>query len=83
MVIKKSIFARQLTRYLSGREVSGCLELEYFCIKIITILLCILQLEAYWNYELCHGKHLRQYHEEKEAGKVSEFFFEFQLPKFV
>ncbi|XP_070577533.1 endoplasmic reticulum lectin 1-like isoform X2 [Ptychodera flava] len=30
---------------------------------------CIYRLEAYWNYELCHGKYLRQYHEEKEAGK--------------
>ncbi len=27
---------------------------------------------GYWNYELCHGDYLRQYHEEKlEDGQVS------------
>ncbi|XP_077996481.1 endoplasmic reticulum lectin 1-like [Glandiceps talaboti] len=38
---------------------------------------CSYRIEAYWNYELCHGKHLRQYHEEKEAGKntkLQEYF---------
>jgi len=28
------------------------------------------QLEAYWTYELCHGKFIRQYHEEREGKKV-------------
>ena len=28
------------------------------------------QLESYWTYELCHGRFLRQYHEDKELGKV-------------
>ncbi|GAB6031803.1 hypothetical protein CHUAL_010205 [Chamberlinius hualienensis] len=39
--------------------------------------LCIFKLEQYWGYELCHGKHLRQFHEDKETGKevaVQEFF---------
>lgn len=30
-----------------------------------------LQLETYWNYELCHGQHVRQFHESKTQGTVS------------
>ncbi|XP_025104295.1 endoplasmic reticulum lectin 1-like [Pomacea canaliculata] len=30
---------------------------------------CSYRLESYWTYELCHGRHLRQYHESKEMGK--------------
>lgn len=32
---------------------------------------CSFKIESYWTYELCHGKHLRQYHEEIEADKVT------------
>lgn len=28
-------------------------------------------MESYWVYELCHGRYLRQYHEDKEPGKVN------------
>jgi len=38
---------------------------------------CTYRLETYWTYELCHGRHLRQFHEEKEAGKpqkLQEYF---------
>lgn len=28
------------------------------------------KLEAYWTYELCHGRYVRQYHEEREGKKV-------------
>ncbi|XP_078594232.1 endoplasmic reticulum lectin 1-like isoform X1 [Branchiostoma floridae x Branchiostoma japonicum] len=30
---------------------------------------CTYRIETYWTYELCHGKYIRQYHEEKETGK--------------
>ena len=33
----------------------------------------LLQIESYWTYELCHGKHIKQYHENKELGLVSCF----------
>lgn len=38
---------------------------------------CIFRLEPYWNYELCFGEHLRQFHEAKEdssSDKTAEFF---------
>ncbi|CAG7830478.1 unnamed protein product [Allacma fusca] len=31
---------------------------------------CTFKLETYWTYELCHGKYIRQYHEEREGKKV-------------
>ncbi|KAJ8309266.1 hypothetical protein KUTeg_014140 [Tegillarca granosa] len=42
---------------------------------------CSYRIESYWNYELCHGKHLRQYHESKELSqkkpKIQEFYLGF------
>ncbi|CAD5121231.1 DgyrCDS9764 [Dimorphilus gyrociliatus] len=38
---------------------------------------CSYRWESYWAYELCHGRFLRQYHEDKEPGKkpkVQEYF---------
>ncbi|XP_068597346.1 endoplasmic reticulum lectin 1 isoform X2 [Brachionichthys hirsutus] len=38
---------------------------------------CSHRIESYWTYEVCHGKHVKQYHEEKEAGQkmnVQEYF---------
>nr|ATU82886.1 secreted Glucosidase beta-subunit-like protein [Pristhesancus plagipennis] len=31
---------------------------------------CTSLLESYWTYELCHGKYIRQYHEEREGTKI-------------
>ncbi|KAF5306742.1 hypothetical protein FQA39_LY01500 [Lamprigera yunnana] len=31
---------------------------------------CSYRLESYWTYEVCHGKHIRQYHEHREGKKV-------------
>lgn len=30
---------------------------------------CSSLLESYWTYELCHGRYIRQYHEEREGKK--------------
>ncbi|CAL8257599.1 unnamed protein product [Lota lota] len=38
---------------------------------------CSYRIESYWTYEVCHGKHVRQYHEEKETGQktsIQEYF---------
>lgn len=37
---------------------------------------CSYRIESYWTYELCHGRYLRQYHEEKDSKKSSlqEYF---------
>ncbi|XP_043270863.1 endoplasmic reticulum lectin 1 [Venturia canescens] len=31
---------------------------------------CSFRLESYWTYEICHGRHVRQYHEEREGTQV-------------
>lgn len=33
---------------------------------------CSYRIESYWTIELCHGKHLKQYHETKEQGMVRQ-----------
>ncbi|CAL1534604.1 unnamed protein product [Lymnaea stagnalis] len=43
---------------------------------------CSYRIESYWTVELCHGKHLKQYHETKEQGmvrqpKVQEYYLGF------
>ncbi|XP_041469364.1 endoplasmic reticulum lectin 1-like isoform X2 [Lytechinus variegatus] len=47
---------------------------------------CTLRVETYWTYELCHGMHIRQFHEEKLPGrdtKRQEFFLgkDFAFPQ--
>lgn len=34
--------------------------------------LCSYRIESFWTYELCHGKYMRQYHENKDLGKKSQ-----------
>lgn len=31
---------------------------------------CSYRIESYWAYEVCHGRHIRQYHEDREGKKV-------------
>jgi len=38
--------------------------------KLFSQSLCTYKMESYWTYELCHGKSLRQYHEEREGKKI-------------
>ncbi|KAF4016298.1 hypothetical protein G4228_007536 [Cervus hanglu yarkandensis] len=40
---------------------------------------CSYRIESYWTYEVCHGKHIRQYHEEKESGQSVLYSF-FKIP---
>ncbi|XP_055856186.1 endoplasmic reticulum lectin 1 [Episyrphus balteatus] len=37
---------------------------------------CSYRIEAYWSYEICHGFHIKQYHEEREGKnvKLQEYF---------
>ncbi|KAK3093191.1 hypothetical protein FSP39_012445 [Pinctada imbricata] len=47
---------------------------------------CSYRIESYWTYELCHGKHLRQYHENKELSvqkkpQIQEYFLGYYAPK--
>ncbi|KAL6031036.1 hypothetical protein STEG23_025148 [Scotinomys teguina] len=45
---------------------------------------CSYRIESYWTYEVCHGKHIRQYHEEKETGQkvnVHEYYLGNMLAK--
>ncbi|KAJ8385473.1 hypothetical protein AAFF_G00185690 [Aldrovandia affinis] len=45
---------------------------------------CSYRIESYWTYEVCHGKHVRQYHEEKETGQkvsVQEYYLGMMLKK--
>ncbi|KAK2575733.1 hypothetical protein KPH14_012121 [Odynerus spinipes] len=43
-------------------------------IEILSVLFfqntCTYRLESYWTYELCHGRFVRQYHEDREGKKV-------------
>ncbi|XP_023955101.2 endoplasmic reticulum lectin 1 isoform X2 [Bicyclus anynana] len=38
--------------------------------------ICSYRLESYWSYEVCHGRYVRQYHEERDGKtvKTQEFF---------
>nr|XP_020665580.1 endoplasmic reticulum lectin 1 [Pogona vitticeps] len=45
---------------------------------------CSYRIESYWTYEVCHGKHVRQYHEEKETGQkinIQEYYLGNMLRK--
>ncbi|XP_054261897.1 endoplasmic reticulum lectin 1-like isoform X1 [Macrosteles quadrilineatus] len=37
---------------------------------------CTYRLESYWTYEVCHGRYVRQYHEDREAtrSKTQEYY---------
>jgi len=58
----------------TGPTVLGLLE------QLFTQQTCAYRLESYWTYELCHGRHLRQYHEEREGKSIK--MQEYNLGKF-
>ncbi|XP_023015308.2 endoplasmic reticulum lectin 1 [Leptinotarsa decemlineata] len=53
---------------------------------LFTQTMCSFRLESYWTYEVCHGRYIRQYHEDREGkttkvqeyilGKWDESYFE-------
>lgn len=57
----------------------NALELLY---PLFTQLLCSYRLEQYWTYELCHGKYIKQYHDEKDADSKSLNRQEFVLGQY-
>ena len=38
--------------------------------QLFTTQACAYRLEHYWTYELCHGRYIRQFHEEREGKNV-------------
>jgi endoplasmic reticulum lectin 1 len=38
--------------------------------KLFVSQACAYRLEHYWTYELCHGRFLRQFHEERDGKKI-------------
>lgn len=47
---------------------------------LFTQMSCSYRLETFWTYELCHGRYIRQYHEERDGKKVK--LQEYYLGKF-
>uniref|UniRef100_A0A0K0ENN3 Endoplasmic reticulum lectin 1 n=1 Tax=Strongyloides stercoralis TaxID=6248 RepID=A0A0K0ENN3_STRER len=45
---------------------------------------CSYLVDVYWSYEICHGRHIIQYHEDRETKKRDEYYLGnivFQTPK--
>lgn len=40
---------------------------------------CIFKVEGYWTYELCHGKHIRQFRAEGAGPKLTHIIKEFYI----
>ena len=38
---------------------------------LFTSSICSYRIESYWTYEVCHGNHIKQYHEERD-GKITK-----------
>jgi len=58
----------------TGPSVLGILE------QLFATQACAYRLESYWTYELCHGRYLRQYHEERSGKEIK--VQEYSLGKF-
>ncbi|KAJ8960509.1 hypothetical protein NQ318_013793 [Aromia moschata] len=39
-------------------------------LPLFTQTTCSFRLETYWTYEVCHGRYIRQYHEDREGKKT-------------
>lgn len=56
------------TREEKNMEYTGLSPLQLIR-PMFSSISCSYRIEAYWSYEICHGFHIKQYHEERE-GKV-------------
>ncbi|XP_064602693.1 endoplasmic reticulum lectin 1-like [Liolophura sinensis] len=66
----------------TGKSFTGT-SVEELMENLYAMKSCSYRIEPYWTYELCHGKHIRQYNEQKEPGKkssVQEFFLGYYKP---
>jgi hypothetical protein len=69
------LFAQQPCAYRSGAVTSDSCNKSVDYQKALHC-----RLESYWTYELCHGQHLRQYHEERDGKEIK--VQEYSLGKF-
>lgn len=62
------LFSKQACSY----RVNIIFNTEIVCLKLVLNL----QVDTYWIYEVCHGRHVRQYHNEREGKtqKEQEYF---------
>lgn len=44
--------------------------------------ICSYRLESYWSYEVCHGRYIRQYHEERDGMAFGMVLFIFYTNKY-
>ncbi|XP_050668715.1 endoplasmic reticulum lectin 1 isoform X1 [Leptidea sinapis] len=59
----------------SSEDYTGPTPLELLK-PIFSQKICSYRLEGYWSYEVCHGRHARQYHEDREGKqpKTHEYY---------
>lgn len=44
---------------------------------------CIFKVDGYWTYELCHGKHIRQFRAEGSGPKMTRIIKEYYLGRVI
>ncbi|XP_053206119.1 endoplasmic reticulum lectin 1-like [Panonychus citri] len=64
----------------SKEDQANSLDPYQLLLPLFTREICSFRLEPYWSYELCHGKFIRQFHEESSSQKT--YSQEYYLGKF-
>jgi endoplasmic reticulum lectin 1 len=71
------------TTILTSTEHIPLTEVQTLLESLHSKKLCAYRLDPYWTYELCHGTHLRQYHDMKVGGKkaiLQEYYLGYYHP---